>query len=315
LVSLMLGTTEHAFERTFAHTAWRVRVRTSEGGAEPTLVSSPPADAPRNASMNAPSDAPLLRVTNLRRAPRVRDVSLDVRAGEIVGLTGLLGSGRSETARVLFGADAADGGTIMLNGTAFTPTHPRDAIARGVAFVSEDRTAEGIIPELSVRENLTLAALPTLTRFGIVDRARQRTIVDSFMRNLGIKASSADQRMRELSGGNQQKVLLARWLCTHPKLLIVDEPTRGIDLGARADVQRVVRALAAEGLGVLMISSDLQEVIDESTRVVVLRDGQQVATLEPDTITPDAIVQAMAMDDDRAPLAVETNATEVDSHG
>jgi ribose transport system ATP-binding protein len=247
--------------------------------------------APAAADAAAP---PLLEAAHLRRGARLRDVSVDVRPGEIVGLAGLLGSGRSETARALFGAEPADGGEARLAGRAFAPRNPDDAIRAGVAFLSEDRKAEGIIPELSVRENLTLAALPALTRAGVVSRARQTALVDRFMRRLGIRARSADQRVRELSGGNQQKVLIARWLATSPKLLLLDEPTRGIDVGAKAEIQSLVRELAASGLGVLMASSELEELVEGSTRVVVLREGRSVAELAGDALTPDAIMDAMA---------------------
>jgi galactofuranose transport system ATP-binding protein len=239
-------------------------------------------------------EPPLLRAERLRRGGRLRDVSLEVRRGEVVGLAGLLGSGRTETARAIFGADAIDAGEIRLRERPFAPKSPADAIAARVAFVSEDRKGEGIIPELSVRENLTLAALPTLTRMGVVDGARQRAIVDEYMKRFGIKASSAEQKIRELSGGNQQKVLLARWLCTRPELFIVDEPTRGIDIGARGEIQALVNELARDGLGVLMISSDLEELVEGSSRVVVLRDGQDVGELHRDELSQDAIIHAMA---------------------
>jgi ribose transport system ATP-binding protein len=239
-------------------------------------------------------EVPLLRARGLRRGGKLRGVSLDVRRGEVVGLAGLLGSGRTETARAIFGADPPDDGEIAVRGKRLAPRSPGDAIGAGIALVCEDRKAEGIIPELSVRENLTLAALPALTRFGIVDRARQRAIVDEYVRRFGIKAASADQRIRELSGGNQQKVLLARWLCTRPELFIVDEPTRGIDIGARREIQSLVDELARSGLGVLMISSDLEELAEGSSRVVVLRDGQDVAELSHDEISQDAIIRAMA---------------------
>jgi ribose transport system ATP-binding protein len=242
----------------------------------------------------AAGGAPLLRVEGLRRGHKLRGVSLDVRKGEILGLAGLLGSGRTETARAIFGADPPDEGAIQLDGKRLDPRTPDDAIRAGIAFVSEDRKGEGIIPELSVRENLTLAALPTLTRAGIVDGARQREIVDEFMRRLGIKATSADQKIRELSGGNQQKVLLARWLCMNPALLILDEPTRGIDIGAKAEIQALINELAATGLGVLMISSELEELVEGSSRVVVLRDGQDVAELRGADISQQSIIHAMA---------------------
>jgi monosaccharide-transporting ATPase len=237
---------------------------------------------------------PLLRVDGLRRGQKLRGVSLDVRRGEILGLAGLLGSGRTETARAIFGADPAKEGTIRLDGRVLEPRTPDDAIGAGIAFVSEDRKGEGIIPELSVRENLTLAALPTLARMGIVDRAKQREIVDRFMRRLGIKATSADQKIRELSGGNQQKVLLARWLCMSPALLILDEPTRGIDIGAKGEIQALINELAGTGLGVLMISSELEELVEGSSRVVVLRDGRDVAELRGGDISQQSIIHAMA---------------------
>ena len=240
--------------------------------------------------------APLLRTEHVARGTKLQDVSLEVRRGEILGLAGLLGSGRTETARVVFGAEPSEEGAVFMNGVRVNPRSPDDAIRAGIGFVSEDRKAEGIIPELSIRENLTLAALPTLTRFGIVSRSRQREIVDRFMRRLGIKATSADQRIRELSGGNQQKVLLARWLCTDPKLLILDEPTRGIDIGAKGEIQHLVNELATQGLGVLMISSELEELVEGSARVVVLRDGRNVAELQGSDISQQAIIRAMAQE-------------------
>jgi monosaccharide-transporting ATPase len=249
-----------------------------------------------NGSARAPEsdDKPLLHIEHVARGTKLRDVSLEVRAGEILGVAGLLGSGRTETARAVFGAEPSVGGGVWMNGARVDPRTPDDAIRAGIGFVSEDRKADGIIPELSIRENLTLAALPTLTRFGIVSRARQREIVDRFMRRLSIKATSADQRIRELSGGNQQKVLLARWLCTNPKLLILDEPTRGIDIGAKGEIQHLVNELAAQGLGVLMISSELEELVEGSSRVVVLRDGRDVTELRGGEISQQAIIHAMA---------------------
>jgi ribose transport system ATP-binding protein len=236
----------------------------------------------------------LLRAENITRGRKLKNMTVEVGRGEIVGLAGLLGSGRTETARVIFGADRADEGEVYLDGRKLRLRSPGDAIDAGLAFLSEDRKAEGIIPELSVRENLTLAALPSLTRLGVVSRSRQQEIVDRFMKRLGIKASSADQKIRELSGGNQQKVLLARWLCKNPKFLILDEPTRGIDIGAKAEIQALVNELAESGLSVLMISSELEELVEGSSRVVVMRDGARVAELRGKEISQDAIIHAMA---------------------
>ncbi len=237
--------------------------------------------------------APVLQAENLSRQPRLRNVSVAVEPGHIVGLAGLLGSGRSETARVIFGADRADSGTVDLAGHRVTLHSPRDAIRSGVAFVAEDRKTEGILPDASVADNLTLAALPLLSRFGFISRRRERQVVAHFIHTLRIKASHPAQKMAQLSGGNQQKVLLARWLCRRPKLLILDEPTRGIDVGARAEIQSTINALAEDGLGVLMISSELEELIEACSRIVVLRDGRQVGELTGSAISQQAIMAAM----------------------
>jgi ribose transport system ATP-binding protein len=239
-------------------------------------------------------NAPLLRAENLTRGRRLDHVTLEAGRGEIVGMAGLLGSGRTETARAIFGADAIDDGTIYLEGKTLHLSAPREAIEAGLAFLTEDRKAEGIIPELSVRENLTLAALPEMSKLGVVSRAKQNEVVERFMKRLGIKASSAEQKIRELSGGNQQKVLLARWLCKHPKFLILDEPTRGIDIGAKGEIQALINELAGTGLGVLMISSELEELVEGSSRVVVMRDGRCVAELRGAEISQERIIRAMA---------------------
>jgi ribose transport system ATP-binding protein len=239
-------------------------------------------------------DEPLLRAENLKRGRRLNHVTLEAGRGEIVGLAGLLGSGRTETARAIFGADHLEEGEVYLEGKPLGLRGPTDAIRAGLAFLSEDRKAEGIIPELSVRDNLTLAALPALARFGIVSRARQQEIVERFIARLGIKAAGADQKISELSGGNQQKVLLARWLCKNPKFLILDEPTRGIDIGAKGEIQALINELAQSGLGVLMISSELEELVEGCSRVVVMRDGERAAELRGKDISQDSIIRAMA---------------------
>jgi galactofuranose transport system ATP-binding protein len=242
----------------------------------------------------------VLSAKGLRIGRKVRDARVEVRERQIVGLAGLLGSGRTEVARAIFGADPPDAGTIEMSGRPVSPQEPADAIALGVGYCSEDRKADGIIPDMSVRENMTLGILPRLTSMGIVDEARQREIVDKFMKRLAIKASSAEQKIRELSGGNQQKVLLARWLCTNPKLLILDEPTRGIDVGAKAEIQALIRELADQGLGVLMISSELEEITEGADRVFVLSDGRTVADLSHAEASAGAIIAAMAHSDAEA---------------
>jgi galactofuranose transport system ATP-binding protein len=243
---------------------------------------------------HAPAGAPIVEAEALSRGRRLRDVDVRVRAGEVVGLAGLLGSGRTETARVLFGADRPEGGRLKVDGRDTAFRSPSEAIGAGFGFLSEDRKVEGIIPDMSVAENLTLALMPRLARAGVIDRAAQRAVVDRFVRRLGIKLASPDQRIRELSGGNQQKVLLARWLAMDPRLLIVDEPTRGIDVGAKAEVLTLVRELAAGGLGVLMVSSELEEIVSLADRVTVLSDGRSVAELSAGAIDEHAIMAAMA---------------------
>src|SRR5271165_5600903 len=242
----------------------------------------------------------VLSAEGLQIGRKVRSARVEVRTGQIVGLAGLLGSGRTEVARAIFGADPPDAGTIRVMGRQANPREPSDAIALGVGYCSEDRKADGIIPDMSVRENITLAILPRLIKMGIVDEPKQRAIVDRFMARLAIKASSVEQKIRELSGGNQQKVLLARWLCTDPKLLILDEPTRGIDVGAKAEIQRLIRELADQGLGVLMISSELEEITEGADRVFVLSDGRTVADLSHAEASAGAIIAAMAHGDAEA---------------
>ncbi|HEV2074327.1 MAG TPA: ATP-binding cassette domain-containing protein, partial [Thermomicrobiales bacterium] len=230
----------------------------------------------------------------LKRGRALRDASVTVNAGEIVGLAGLLGSGRTEVARAIFAADRIEDGDIRLEGEPANFCSPIDAIRAGIGFSSEDRKSEGIIPYLSVQENMTLAALPSLSQHGIVSKEKQRELVNRFIQRLGIRTSGPDQKIRELSGGNQQKVLLARWLCLNPKLLILDEPTRGIDVGAKAEIQTLINEFADNGLGVLMISSEIEELAEGSDRVVVLRDGRTVAEMPRSEISEDAIMNAMA---------------------
>jgi ribose transport system ATP-binding protein len=199
-------------------------------------------------------------------------------------------------ARAVFGADPAHG-ELRVRGKPARWRSPRDAIRAGFGFCVEDRKAEGIIPYMSVRENLTLAALPMLSRTGIVDTAEQRTVVDRFIERLGVKTAGPEQKVRELSGGNQQKVLLARWLCLKPAVLLLDEPTRGIDVGAKAEIQGLIDELADDGLGVLMISSELEEITEGADRVVVLREGRTVAEFPHAAANQDTVMHAMAHGD------------------
>lgn len=237
---------------------------------------------------------PVLRAKHLSARHKIADVSVEVRPGEVVGLGGLLGAGRSETAKAIVGALHTEDGTVEIDGSVVRRNSPAAAIRAGAVMLPEDRKLEGIVPNLSVRENIVLAALPRISRAGMVSRAKQDEIVRYFMDRLQIKASSPDQKVSELSGGNQQKVLLARWLCLNPKVLLLDEPTRGIDVGAKAEVQGVIDELARDGLGVVLISSELQELIEGSDRVVVLKEGHVVGELSGEELTEGALMSALA---------------------
>ncbi|MEV5803036.1 sugar ABC transporter ATP-binding protein [Streptomyces collinus] len=237
---------------------------------------------------------PVLEAEGLSVRHRLDDVSLTLRPGEVVGLGGLLGSGRSETAKAIAGALPLDGGRVVMAGQPVRGGSTAAAIRAGISLLPEDRKTEGIVPGLSVRENIALAALPGLSRFGLVDDAKIDRIVDTFVERLRIKAAGPHQKVGELSGGNQQKVLLARWLALHPKVLLLDEPTRGIDVGAKAEVQALVDELAEDGLAVLLISSDTEELIEGSDRVVVLKDGVVVRELTGDAVTEDELLRAIA---------------------
>jgi galactofuranose transport system ATP-binding protein len=245
------------------------------------------------AKKTAATDA-VLEAHSLAARPVVQEVTFGLHRGEIAGFAGLLGSGRTETVRLVFGAGRPSAGQMTLAGRPYAPQQPRDAIAAGLGYVTEDRKLEGVIPDLSVAENMTLTLLPRISRNGIVSEEEQRKVVERFIKELGIKCSGPNQKIRELSGGNQQKVLLARWLAMNPDILILDEPTRGIDVGAKGEIQRIIRSLADSGLAVLMISSELEEVIEGADRVFVLREGRTVAELTGSDITEERVVAAMA---------------------
>ncbi|MGW9133911.1 sugar ABC transporter ATP-binding protein [Streptomyces sp. NPDC055681] len=237
---------------------------------------------------------PVLTANGLSRDRQLHDISLSLYAGEVLGLGGLLGSGRSETAKALAGALSLDAGELTVGGRRLHRLTSAGAIRAGISLLPEDRKAEGIVPGLSVRENIVLAAMPRLSRAGVVSRAKQDRIVDIFMKRLRIKAASPEQKVGELSGGNQQKVLLARWLCLEPKVLLLDEPTRGIDVGAKAEVQSLIDDLAGEGLAVLLISSDIEELIEGADRIVVLRGGSVAGELTGDDVGESQLLEVLA---------------------
>jgi rhamnose transport system ATP-binding protein len=217
--------------------------------------------------------APRLKLAGLKPAGADEPIDLEVRAGEIVGIAGLLGSGRSELLRAMFGADPVDAGHIEVDGVKVPPGSPRRAVQAGLGLLTEDRKQLGLLLELSIRENASLAHLDEISRFWVVDKKRERNLVDHYLGGLKLRAGSWEQPVSSLSGGNQQKVLLARWLATHARVLLFDEPTKGVDVGAKSEIYKVIGDLAAEGLGVIVVSSYLPEVLGLADRVVVMREG------------------------------------------
>ena len=219
---------------------------------------------------------------------------LTVHEGEVVGVAGLLGSGRTEVARLMFGVDTSDGGQITVDGQPVTIRNPAQAVAAGFGFCPEDRKLDGIFGDLSVRENIIIALQAKLGWFKALNRDDQIELAGRYAEALDIRAADHDMPVKLLSGGNQQKVILARWIAIDPTFLILDEPTRGIDVGAHAEIVRTINRLREEGLALFVISSELDEVVAYSNRIVVMRDRQMVAELDGDAIAPDAIVRAIA---------------------
>ncbi|WP_106795631.1 galactofuranose ABC transporter, ATP-binding protein YtfR [Rhizobium sp. H4] len=225
---------------------------------------------------------------------KVKPFDLDVRAGEVVGIAGLLGSGRTETAELLFGVEHADSGSVTIDGQPATLSSPRAAIEKGFGFCPEDRKTDGIVGDLSIRENIALALQARRGWTRPLSRAEQNALADRYIKALDIRTTDREKPIRLLSGGNQQKAILARWLATNPKFLILDEPTRGIDVGAHAEIIRLIEQLCAEGMSLIVISSELEELVAYSSRVIVLRDRQHIAELTGERITAAGIVDAIA---------------------
>jgi len=232
-----------------------------------------------------------LRVEGLTRRGHFEDVSFAVHTGEIVGLTGLVGAGRTEVARAIFGADRIDGGSVYLNGEAVTVTSPRDAIARGMGLLTEDRKGQGLVLGMSVAENTTLANLKALVKGFFLDRGAERRAAERFIGELAIKTPGPAQAVQNLSGGNQQKVVLAKWLYTESNLLIFDEPTRGIDVGAKVEIYKLMNELVRRGVAILVISSELPEILGMCDRILVMHEGRIAGELHRDGATQEQIMR------------------------
>lgn len=239
---------------------------------------------------------PVLEVRNLSRKPLIRNINLQLRAGEIVGLAGLVGSGRSEFAQTIFGITPADGGTIFINGKRVRITNPGQAMKYGIAYVPEDRGTQGLVRPMSIRQNLSLTVLRHLSRGSFMDWGAERNLAQQTIEKLGIRTYGSQQIVAKLSGGNQQKVVVGKWLATDPKVLIVDEPTRGIDVGAKSEIHRLMSELAQRGMAILMISSELPEVLGMSDRVLVMQRGRIVAEYSRDEANQEEIGHAMMQD-------------------
>jgi simple sugar transport system ATP-binding protein len=247
----------------------------------------------------APSEAvPVIQGTGVTRTPGIHGATVALAEGEVLGLAGLLGSGRTELARAMSGIDRLDAGIITISGQPVDMTSPRKAISFGVVYSSENRRTEGIISELSVQENITLALQAERGIFRRMRPQRRRELAVSWIEALDIRPADPDRRAGTLSGGNQQKVLLARLLALSPRIIVLDEPTRGIDVGAKVEIQNLVGELADNGLSVVFISAELEEVLRVANRVAVLRSGRIVETLPSESLTVDSLMALVAQPDE-----------------
>jgi ribose transport system ATP-binding protein len=242
----------------------------------------------------------LLEVRNLSREGVLEDISFELRAGEVVGVAGIVGAGRTELAEAIFGSVPAESGEIVVGGEAFRPGDPRETKRRGLGFITEDRQGEGIVPPLSVAENLGLAALADNTRLGLVNRRGQRRQAEKMIGELNIRTPGPEQEIRYLSGGNQQKVVIGKWLLAESRILIMDEPTRGIDVGAKVEIYELMNELTADGAGILMISSELPEVLGMSDRILVMSAGRITGELSAEEATQEKVMELATRQEEAA---------------
>lgn len=237
---------------------------------------------------------PLIEAKGIGHTGTIRPFDLTINKGEVIGLTGLLGSGRSELVRAIYGADKADSGELKINGKTVKINTPLDAMKAGMAYLPEDRKKEGIFADLSVRENIIIALQAKRGMFKLLSRKQMEEFADKYIKILQIKTASRETPIKSLSGGNQQKVIIGRWLLTDPDYLILDEPTRGIDIGTKTEIQKLVLQLADEGKSVTFISSEVEEMLRTCSRMAVLRDGRKVGEIEGDDLSQESIMKAIA---------------------
>lgn len=248
----------------------------------------------KEAGNTVKQDEVVIDAQNLSHTGTIKPFQIQIRKGEVIGLTGLLGSGRSELARAIYGADKADGGELRVNGKKLLIGAPIDAMMAGMGYLPENRKEEGIIADLSVRENIIIALQAKRGMFKLLGRKEQEEFTDRYIEMLQIKTASRETPIKQLSGGNQQKAILGRWLLTEPDFLILDEPTRGIDIGTKTEIQKLVLKLAGEGMSVMFISSEIEEMIRTCSRMAVLRDGEKVGELEEHELSQVNIMKAIA---------------------
>jgi ABC-type sugar transport system ATPase subunit len=248
----------------------------------------------------------VLSVRGLGRKGVLHDVSFDLHRGEVLGFSGLVGAGRTEIARCIFGADPHDAGTVTLDGKAVAIRSPEEAVRLGIGYVPEDRKIQGLFPEMTIRDNIAMSVIHRMRRAGIVDRGAVTEVVTSFRDRLQVRPPMLDISVNRLSGGNQQKVALAKWLALRPRVLILDEPTRGIDVGAKAEVHALIDELAHEGIGIILISSELPEVLNMSDRILVVAEGEIVGELSRSEASQERILELASIKASRA--TVETAA-------
>lgn len=251
---------------------------------------------PKTHSM-VPADAPVvLKVEHLNAGKMVQDVSFELRKGEILGFSGLMGAGRTETARALFGADPKTGGDIYINGKKVTINSPEDAVKNGIGYLSEDRKRFGIVVQKTITENSTLATLPKYMSGLFINKGAEKEVTEQYIKELDTKTPSADQLVVNLSGGNQQKVVIAKWLVRNCDILIFDEPTRGIDVGAKNEIYKLMNRLASEGKSIIMISSEMTEILRMSDRIIVMCEGKKTGEISIEEATQEAIMDKATRD-------------------
>ncbi|MBQ3485314.1 MAG: sugar ABC transporter ATP-binding protein [Clostridia bacterium] len=251
-------------------------------------------DLKRDDSADAYAGTPIYEAAQLASASGIAPFDFAIRKGEVNGFTGLLGSGRSESVRAIFGADRVSGGSIQMDGKQVKITTPKQAMKHGIGYLPEDRKDDGIIADLSVRENIILALQVMKGFFRPMSQKEQEAFAEEYIKALEIKTASSDTPIKSLSGGNQQKVILARWLLTHPNYLILDEPTRGIDVGTKTEIQRLVRKLSEEGMSVTFISSEIEEMLRTCSRLIVMRDRKIVGELRGTELNQDNVMRTIA---------------------